>query len=473
MHRIKDQFLECRLKHNKKCSFNADSYLPTRIIAVGAKDETPFLHISKASERASYVALSYCWGGPQKVTTTIATLQSRISGLNFESLPRTLQDAITVTRLLGFKYLWVDALCIVQDSTTDKIAEINSMGNVYKNATITIAAANASSVNEGFLEKENPPNCARLPLSLPSGDMGAISCHPTSHSLDSDENVLGTRAWALQEHLLSPRLIYFGNDYLAWKCLTTCISLVSELRFASAEMRLPNKLFDNTNNEILSRDKLALTWKNVVEDYSGRALTVPEDRLPALSGVASELQHCFPSQNAYYAGLWEMILIRQIGWFNREHESKASGLRVPMERKRQGPTWSWVSLDHPVRFVDVYHEAAIMISCKIELAIQDAPFGEVTGGTLTLRAVMASHPCSGPEGLSNRATITMDEDHLAEDSVALYVCIGKTVQKMGVGLILLPAELGNFKRIGQIRVPEKEEDKVWSRDIEMQTITII
>jgi hypothetical protein len=44
---------------------------------------------------------------------------------------------------------------------------------------------------------------------------------------------------------------------------------------------------------------------------------------------------------------------------------------------------------------------------------------------------------------------------------------------MGVGLILLPAELGNFKRIGQIRVPEKEEDKVWSRDIEMQTITII
>lgn len=193
MHRIKDQFLECRLKHNKKCSFNADSYLPTRIIAVGAKDETPFLHISKASERASYVALSYCWGGPQKVTTTIATLQSRISGLNFESLPRTLQDAITVTRLLGFKYLWVDALCIVQDSTTDKIAEINSMGNVYKNATITIAAANASSVNEGFLEKENPPNCARLPLSLPSGDMGAISCHPTSHSLDSDENVLGTK----------------------------------------------------------------------------------------------------------------------------------------------------------------------------------------------------------------------------------------------------------------------------------------
>jgi hypothetical protein len=473
MHRIKDQFLECRLKHNKKCFFSADSYLPTRIIDVGSKDETPFLHINQASERASYVALSYCWGGPQKVTTTIATLQSRISGLHFENLPRTLQDAITITRILGLKYLWVDALCIVQDSTTDKIAEINSMGNVYKNATITIAAANASSVNEGFLEKENPPNCARLPFSLPSGNIGAISCHPTSYSLDSDENVLGTRAWALQEHLLSPRLIYFGNVYLAWKCRSTCISLASEMKFASAEMRLPNNLFENTSKEILSIDKLALTWKNVVEDYSGRALTVPEDRLPALSGVASELQHYFPSQNAYYAGMWEMILIRQIGWFNREHKSKASGLQVSMERKRQGPTWSWVSLDHPVRFVDVCHEAAIMISCKIELAIRDALFGEVTGGTLTLRAVTATHPCSGPEGLSNRATITMDEDHPAEDSVAVYVCIGKTAQKMGVGLILLPAELGNFKRIGQIRVPEKDQDKVWSRDIEKQTITIV
>lgn len=444
---------------------------------MGSENETPVLHISQASERASYVALSYCWGGPQEVTTTMATLQSRMNGLYFKGLPKTLQDAITITRRLGFKYLWVDALCIIQDSAIDKIAEINSMGNVYKNATLTIAAANASSVNEGFLEKENPPNFARLPFSLPSGNTGAISCHPSSYSLDSDENILGTRAWALQEHLLSPRLIYFGNDYLAWKCLTTCISLISEMKFASSEMRLPSNVFSSKKieKENLSRDKLALTWKNVVQDYSGRAMTVPQDRLPALSGVASELQRCFPSQNAYFAGMWEINFIRQVGWFNREHNSKVSGLEACREKKTEGPTWSWISLANPVSFVDVRDEAAVVISCKTELAFRDAPFGEVTGGTLTLRAVVASHPCSGPEGLSNRATIAMDEAKSVafEDKAAMYVYIGKTAQNMGVGLILLPAEQGYFRRIGQIRVPEKEVDKVWSRDLEMRTVTIV
>jgi hypothetical protein len=123
----------------------------------------------------------------------------------------------------------------------------------------------------------------------------------------------------------------------------------------------------------------------------------------------------------------------------------------------------------------VRDEAAVVISCKTELAFRDAPFGEVTGGTLTLRAVVASHPCSGPEGLSNRATIAMDEAKSVafEDKAAMYVYIGKTAQNMGVGLILLPAEQGYFRRIGQIRVPEKEVDKVWSRDLEMRTVTIV
>jgi hypothetical protein len=76
--------------------------------------------------------------------------------MHLEELAQTLRDAIDVTRKLGIRYLWVDALCIIQDNVTDKSREIERMGKVYKNATVTIAAASASRVSEGFLYPETP-----------------------------------------------------------------------------------------------------------------------------------------------------------------------------------------------------------------------------------------------------------------------------------------------------------------------------
>jgi hypothetical protein len=68
-----------------------------------------------------------------------------------EMLPQTIQDAISVTHRLGIRYLWVDALCIIQDNPIDKSTEINAVGANYKNATLTISAASAASVELGFL----------------------------------------------------------------------------------------------------------------------------------------------------------------------------------------------------------------------------------------------------------------------------------------------------------------------------------
>jgi len=99
-----------------------------------ACQSVPNLHISSPGERARYVALSYCWGGTQKVVTTLRTLSEHINTISLEILPRTIRDAIQVTKQLGIRFLWVDSLCIVQDDGVDKDKEIKLMGGIYKNA---------------------------------------------------------------------------------------------------------------------------------------------------------------------------------------------------------------------------------------------------------------------------------------------------------------------------------------------------
>ena len=121
--------------------------------------------MSSKDEIGEYVALSYYWGGPQAVLTRIANIASNKQALPLDNFPPTLQNAIQVTKRLGSSCLWIDALCIIQDSTEDKAIEINKMGSIYRNATLTIFAANASSVNEGDshnFENQTKVSCCRF-----------------------------------------------------------------------------------------------------------------------------------------------------------------------------------------------------------------------------------------------------------------------------------------------------------------------
>jgi Heterokaryon incompatibility protein (HET) len=97
-----------------------------------------------------FVALSYVWGeNTQSLLLTRANENSLVrerpggSTFELENLPKTVADALTLVRMLGIRYLWVDALCIVQDSDHDKQVQISSMGEIYQNAALTIVAARA------------------------------------------------------------------------------------------------------------------------------------------------------------------------------------------------------------------------------------------------------------------------------------------------------------------------------------------
>jgi hypothetical protein len=101
-----------------------------------------------------YVALSYCWGGVQAVKLLVSNFKDMVSRIPSE-LPKTIQDAFTITRRLGIRFIWVDSLCIIQDSEKDWITEAALMGRVYKNCFCCIAASGATDSSKGcFLRSD-------------------------------------------------------------------------------------------------------------------------------------------------------------------------------------------------------------------------------------------------------------------------------------------------------------------------------
>ena len=96
-------------------------------------------------------------------------------GISLQQLPPSIQDAIFVTRGLGIQYLWVDSLCILQDSAADKATEIGKMRSIFRNSTVTVGAGSACSVHDGFLQPRIPPAACKLRLCCPDGSVGSVS----------------------------------------------------------------------------------------------------------------------------------------------------------------------------------------------------------------------------------------------------------------------------------------------------------
>ena len=145
---------------------------------------------------------------------TYESMQERIS---LEALPRTLSDAMRVTYELHIPYLWVDALCILQDAEEDKAEQIAVMDNIYRFAQVTICAASAGASNDGFLQQRTfkgdfMPNrdYSVLRYPTPQGSHGDIILREQRLYYPQTEP-LYQRAWAFQERILSPRKLIYGS----------------------------------------------------------------------------------------------------------------------------------------------------------------------------------------------------------------------------------------------------------------------
>lgn len=333
--RIKRWIVDC--KKHELCQ-DTLPFLPTRVIDVRGLDSQsrPFLHISTPGQKARYVTLSYCWGGPQNTVTTKSSMVDKIKGFELESLPKTIQDALEVTRKLGFQYLWVDALCIIQDDPKDQAIEINLMGDIYRDSSLTISVVGFENVESGFLGIRKETHAA-VPIMI-DGREGKVAI--AEHELaEWAGGPLETRAWAFQEFLLSPRILLYGRNGEVWRqCQSKParpVVEVPEKEFrTTAQFPLLKREFHSLTKPLQGvHDSQWWTWKKLVEQFSRREITKPEDRLPALAGIASELSIFWDDE--YLAGTWKKCLQKCLVW------SRAPRCAPYFSPSTTAPSWSW------------------------------------------------------------------------------------------------------------------------------------
>lgn len=147
--------------HHPGCSYQRgkDFRHPTRLVDVGTVNGIQKPHLWVPGENTllvPYMTLSHRWGTSPRVILTKTSIHTLSEEIEVSELPRSHQDAISITRFLGIRYLWIDSLCIIQDSVADWQAESAMMGNIYKFSLCTIAASWALSDDEGCFINHAP-----------------------------------------------------------------------------------------------------------------------------------------------------------------------------------------------------------------------------------------------------------------------------------------------------------------------------
>ena len=213
------------LENHGRCYENYPDYCPTRLLDVfrfGSSRDIVFVEgVEHPSGSIAYTTLSHCWGilPSRPWITNLDNLASWKERIRFDELPLTFQDAVTTTRKLGIPYLWIDSLCIRQDSPSDWAQEAGRMALVYAGYFCTLSALSARNSHGGFFRvaEKKRDFVFRCDLTLGSQRIRVFPCEPNHWGLHGP---LMERAWTLQERELSNRIVYFSRDELLWECKT-------------------------------------------------------------------------------------------------------------------------------------------------------------------------------------------------------------------------------------------------------------
>lgn len=402
---VLDVLKECQVTLREDhifCVQDDIEFMPRRVIEVLDSHGSESLCLKETSgmKAESYVALSYCWGGDQKMKSTKDSAPRWRAGIPWSSLPKTLQDAITVCRKLRQRYLWVDAFCIIQDDDNDKLSEIIKMPEIYNNAMLTISASRAAGVTEGFLldyaTQNFTPNIFEIPYrTIDNTLLRVIVMEQKVYQSEP----LDTRGWCLQESILSPRLLLFGARQVIYMChgiingfsisnqfkrgiedVTTQIEEFQECRRRmggiTSWLRLPPE-----NRTRRKPDDVERYWHILVQIFTRRNLTMAQDRVYAIAGIADMCGRVLNER--YIAGHWESTFFTSLLWIVEKPE--------PPRRLRawRAPSWSWFSASGPINFWKSGLSLGDTVDVKIldiSLTLVDPhnPYGALTSGSITV-----------------------------------------------------------------------------------------
>lgn len=262
----------------------------------------------KESSASLHISLTHLWAAENVLRLTTMNAEQLMQAVPWEDLSPTFRDAVLFTRRMKIQYLWIDSLCIVQDSPEDWLAESAVMNQVYKYSVCNIAATAASDGCLGLYQQRPPRTITpyRVCIQRKGHEQSYIYSLADGFWYTLLNARLNMRGWVFQERLLSPRTLHFSSQML-WECrmLHACETYPTGV---------PRKRFWEscktwTRN---ARENDSSNWRMLSKDYCRTQLTNKTDRLAALAGLAQEM-HLF-TNDEYIAGLWKRDLPYALCW---------------------------------------------------------------------------------------------------------------------------------------------------------------
>ena len=410
-----------------------------------------------------------------------------------QSLPQAFQDAIVIVRNLGVRYIWIDCLCIIQDSSQDFQAEASQMHRVYGGSYCNISATGAATNRESLFYERDPsilwPKGVRVAWKWSITTRysifenfweQAVTHAPVSH-----------RGWIVQERYLAPRVIHFSRQQILFECteLRACEVFPARLPFAiEASARFKGGVMaSRLVAEVSERKHRVLeAWTAILKSYSRCQLTQSSDKLIAIAGLATQAHEIL--QDEYLAGLWRSTLLRDLLWYALPDTSEGTS-RAAVYR---APSWSWASIDGPLQFFEP--RSQINACCTILDAFvtlrTELDFGEVSGGDLRLRGHINRIEADNGFQFSNQddpavkvngipvSDLTYSMDDLTGEKVtqAWCICVEHDVTDLTkrAGLILesVDGRKGVFARVGIFTLAGADNIKIFEATDALDPVSV-
>lgn len=310
------------------------------------------------SDPKVYATISHRWGGNNECLTTKTSLPQRISGIPWNELPVSFQDAATVAWEQGIRYLWIDSLCIIQDDSADWEWHAKNMCYIYENSILNIGLTSSpdntvSCLGRRWLDRTGGVSVesksisvriqgkdhvfhSRVPLHLahrtfdhrsPSDTRGA---HVEDDILVQEAAPLLTRGWVFQERMLAPRMVHFHISEMVWECRTATLCECSGINMDRPNDDLKKAIgvndspplspdFSQHPKSVVVSLAVQRSWARAVAQYTRLRLTRNSDRLAALAGLARQAKRL--SGFDYLAGLLfedKSDFARQLAWHTQK-----------------------------------------------------------------------------------------------------------------------------------------------------------
>ncbi|KFY24476.1 hypothetical protein V493_05205 [Pseudogymnoascus sp. VKM F-4281 (FW-2241)] len=306
-----------------------------------------------------FVALSYVWGRVEVFKTLKKTLPDLMQpgslSKNFDQFPTTIRDAITFTRQLEHRYLWIDSICILQDDALDKATQVLHMDAIFTRASFIIIAASGSDANAGLTGLNGPPRDITQHTAIYSDELTLLSLK-LGREDDLNTSVWNSRCWTYQEYVLSRRSLIFTKDSVYFQCGHACWSedinklwpspyiCASDLNIIPSRGEEPPTV---TTEITYSLGVAHHYFFIMVNEYTLRNMTYPSDRLSGFQGIINFYNMKYGP--IFIWGMWsEEMLIHSLLW--QPHQELA---RLPIDEETNAPiypSWSWAGWSGAVEY---------------------------------------------------------------------------------------------------------------------------